>query len=201
MSVQMKPRSNVQVMVGPSWSHDETGAQFIRSRSDSTATRFMGRRVVFAQLFQNTVSMETRLNVTFSPTLTLELFMQPLISSGDYSRWREFAGTRTTRKLTYGVDVGTVVHTAAGDTIDPDGAGPAEQFFIANRDFTFRSLRGNTVLRWEYRPGSTLFVVWTRSSRIPNRPDAVIHPSDVGDLFQGPSENIFLVKLNYWLGL
>jgi len=200
LSLQMKPRSNVQLTVGPSWNHDESGAQFIRSFSDPTATRFMAQRVVFAQLFQNTVSMDTRFNVTFSPTLTLELFLQPLIANGDYSRYREFAGTRTTRKLVYGVDVGTVIPTAAGDTIDPDGAGPAQKFFVRNRDFTFRSLRGNTVLRWEYRPGSTLFVVWTRSSQIPDRSDANIHGSDVGDLFQGPSANIFLVKVNYWLG-
>jgi hypothetical protein len=126
--------------------------------------------------------------------------MQPLIATGKYSRWREFATTRTTRKLTYGVDIGTDIPTAQGDTIDPDGAGPAQPFFIGKRDFTFRSLRGNTVLRWEYRPGSTLFVVWTRSSRIPDRTQGDIRGEDFGDLFQGPSENIFLVKVNYWLG-
>ncbi len=200
VSLQLKPASNVQLTLGPSWSHDETGAQFVSSSLDSTATQFFGRRVVFAQLFQNSIGMNTRLNVTFSPTLTLELFVQPLISSGTYSRWREFATSRTTRKLTYGVDIGTVIPTAQGDTIDPDGAGPAQPFFVARRDFTFRSLRGNTVLRWEYRPGSTLFVVWTRSSTIPNRPEGDIRGADVGDLFQGPSENIFLVKVNYWLG-
>ena len=200
VSLQLKPASNMQLTLGPSWSHDETGAQFIRSFADSTATQFFQRRVVFAQLFQNTIGMDTRFNVTFSPTLTLEVFMQPLIASGTYSRWREFATTRTTRKLTYGVDIGTVTPTARGDSIDPDGAGPAQGFVIAPRDFTFRSLRGNTVLRWEYRPGSTLFVVWTRSSRIPDRPEGSIRSSDFGDLFQGPSENIFLVKVNYWLG-
>src|SRR5882762_4790088 len=201
LSLQLRPASNVQLTVGPSWSHDETGAQFIRSFVDFQATRFFARRVVFAQLFQNSIGMDTRVNVTFSPTLTLELFMQPLIASGKYSRWREFATSRTTRKLTYGVDIGTVIPTAQGDTIDPDGAaGPAQPFFIARRDFTFRSLRGNTVLRWEYRPGSTLFVVWTRSSRIPDRPEGDIRGGDFGDLFQGPSENVFLVKVNYWLG-
>jgi hypothetical protein len=73
---------------------------------------------------------------------------------------------------------------------------------IRPRDFTFRSLRGNAVLRWEYRPGSTLFVVWTRRSLIPDVSRGNIRfGDDAGDLFQGPSENIFLVKLNYWLGL
>jgi hypothetical protein len=202
LSLRLRPASNVQLTLGPGWSHDETGAQFVTARTDSTATAFFGRRVVFAQLFQDALSMDTRFNVTFSPTLTLELFMQPLIASGDWSSWREFAAPRSLRKLVYGVDIGTVTPVAAGDSIDPDGSGPARGFVIAPRDFTFRSLRGNAVLRWEYRPGSTLFVVWTRSSRIPDVPRGNIRfADDVGDLFQGPSENIFLVKLNYWLGL
>jgi hypothetical protein len=91
---------------------------------------------------------------------------------------------------------------AAGDSIDPDGAGPANGFVIAPRDFTFRSLRGNAVLRWEYRPGSTLFVVWTRSSRLPSLTRGQIDFSeDAGAIFRGPSDNIFLIKVNYWLGL
>ena len=88
-----------------------------------------------------------------------------------------------------------------GYTIDPDGpTGAALPFTVDNPDFNLRSLRGTGVLRWEYRPGSTLFVVWTRSSRIPDRPEGDIRGGDFGDLFQGPSENVFLVKVNYWLG-
>jgi hypothetical protein len=202
LSLRLRPASNVQLTLGPSWSHDESGVQFVTARIDSFATPFFGRRVVFAQLFQNTVSMDTRLNVTFSPTLTFELFMQPLIQSGDWSSWREFAAPRSQRKLVYGVDIGTVTPVARGDSIDPDGGGPAQGFVIAPRDFTFRSLRGNAVLRWEYRPGSTLFVVWTRRSLIPDLPRGNIRfGDDAGDLVQGPSENIFLIKLNYWIGI
>jgi hypothetical protein len=57
------------------------------------------------------------------------------------------------------------------------------------------------VLRWEYRPGSTLYVVWTRSGQSDLTRGAIDFGDDVGALFEGPSENIFLVKLNYWRGL
>jgi hypothetical protein len=201
-SVKLRPASNVQLTLGPSLSHNETGTQYVRAVTDSFATAFYGKRYVFAQVRSNELSMDTRFNVTFSPTLTLELFMQPLISSGDFSRFREFAAPRSLRQLVYGVDVGTSTPVAAGDSIDPDGSGPSPGFVIGNRDFTVRSLRGNAVMRWEYRPGSTLFLVWTRSSRIPDLTRGRISfGDDFGDLFQGPSENIFLLKVNYWLGL
>ena len=202
LSAELRPRSNVSLSLGPSISHSEDGTQFVDSIPDSTATAFYGKRYVFADLVQNQISMNTRFNVTFTPNLTFELFVQPFIASADFSRFKEFAAPRGLRKLVYGVDVGTSTPVAAGDSIDPDGAGPANGFVIAPRDFTFRSLRGNAVLRWEYRPGSTLFVVWTRSSRLPSLTRGQIDFSeDAGAIFRGPSENIFLIKVNYWLGL
>jgi hypothetical protein len=86
-------------------------------------------------------------------------------------------------------------------TIDPDGAGPATSFQVTDPSFTFRSLRGNAVLRWEYLPGSTLFLVWTRSSASDLARGRIDFGPDARALFQGPAENIFLIKLNYWLGL
>ena len=199
-SVKLRPASNVSISLGPSIGHDETPTQYVRRVADPTATAFYGVRYVFADLFQNSVSMNTRFNITFSPNLTLELFMQPLIVSADFSRLKEFAAPRGLKKLVYGVDVGTSTPVARGDSIDPDGAGPAAPFVIPHQDFTFRSLRGNAVLRWEYHPGSTLFVVWTRSGESALGRGQIDFGDDAGALFQGPSQNIFLVKINYWLG-
>jgi hypothetical protein len=202
LSLQLRPASNISLSVGPSIGHDETSVQYVTTVPDPTASAFYGNRYVFADLVQNSIGMNTRFNVTFSPTMTLELFVQPLIVSGDFSRHKEYAAPRGLRRLVYGVDVGTVTPVAAGDSIDPDGAGPANGFIIPPLDFTFRSLRGNAVLRWEYRPGSTLFLVWTRSSRLPSLTRGQIDfGEDAGALFRGPSENIFLIKINYWLGL
>jgi len=84
---------------------------------------------------------------------------------------------------------------------DGDTLSGSPTFRFQDPTFTFRSLRGNAVLRWEYRPGSTLFVVWTRSSQIPELARGNIQFSDdASALFQGPSENVFLVKMTYWLG-
>jgi hypothetical protein len=176
----------------------------VQAVSDSFATAFGGTRYVFADLVQHTVSMETRFNVTFTPNLTFELYVQPLIASGAFSRYKEFAAPRGLKKLTYGQDIGTVsVVSGPPDTaiVDPDGAGPAASFPVVDQSFTIRSLRGNAVLRWEYHPGSTLYLVWTRESDSFLYRGAIDLGPDARSLFQGPAQNIFLLKVNYWLGL
>ncbi len=202
--VQLRPASNVQVSIGPEYSRSSSSAQFVTSREDETAEDFYGRRYVFADLVRYTTSMNTRLNVTFTTNFSLELFAQPFIASGRFSNFKEFDEPRSTAKSVYGTDRGTI--TAEGEgagriyTIDPDGAGPAESFTIQNPDFTLRSLRGNAVLRWEFRPGSTLFLVWTHG-RADNQPFGDVRLGrDARALFAGSSDNILLIKLNYWLG-
>jgi len=210
LSLELRPRSNVSLSLGPSIGHEESGFQFVDKYADPAYTTFYGTRYVFGRLEQNSLSMNTRFNVTFSPTLTLELFMQPFIVAGDFSRYNEFAAPRSSRRLVYGQDMGSVVVVpgpqpgdAATVTVDADASGSgAPSFSFADPTFTFRSLRGNAVLRWEYHPGSTLFLVWTRRSRLPDLTRGQIDFSeDAGALFRGPSENIFLLKVSYWLGL
>jgi hypothetical protein len=208
LSLRLRPASNISLQLGPEVERDRTRIQYVTTVDDPTATAFYGKRYVFADLVQNSISMNTRFNVTFTPNLTFELFAQPLIASGAYSRYKEYAAPRGLTRLVYGEDVGTVtVQPAAqpGDaavyTIDPDGAGPAASFMITDPSFTFRSLRGNAVLRWEYLPGSTLYLVWTRSAASDLTRGTIDFGTDAHALFRGPAENIFLIKLNYWLGL
>lgn len=127
-------------------------------------------------------------------------------ASGEYSSFREFAALRTARKLIYGQDVGTIVRTPATVTrgatynVDPDGAGPAAPFTFDDPNFTFRSLIGNAVLRWEYRPGSTAFFVWTQN-RTGSDPNGTFDfATERSAIFRDRPTNVFQVKVNYWLG-
>jgi len=203
VDVQWRPVSNIALSIEPAYAYSESRAQYVRAVADPTAVAFSGTRYVFADLTQKEVSMETRVAVTFTPNLTLELFLQPFISSGAYTNFKEFAEPRKLEKLIYGTDVGTVT-VREGDPpvyeIDPDGGGPAASFEIEDPSFTVRSLRGNAVLRWEYRPGSTLFLVWTQSREDALTVGQLDFSRDARAVFRGPAENIFLVKVNYWLG-
>jgi len=156
---------------------------------------------VFATLVEKTLSMTTRVDWTFTPALTLQLFVQPLIASGQYTQFKQFDAPRSRARSIYGVDAGTISYAGGTYTVDPDGAGPAAPFSFGDPNFTFRSLRGSAVLRWEYLPGSTVYFVWTQT-RSANDPFGTLVPSrDIKGLVGPAPENIFLVKLSYWLGL
>jgi uncharacterized protein DUF5916 len=209
LTLWLQPASNVRLSVGPSIDHSESTAQFVTSVEDATASAFFGRRYVFSDLDQTSFSMETRLNWTFSPTMSLELFAQPLVSSNDFSRFKEFAAPRELDKVVYGEDVGTIrsetVQRGSDQvlvhTVDPDGPGAADEFSFDDPDFNFRSLRGNLVFRWEYRPGSTLFLVWTQDRSSEEAIGNFDLGRDVGDLFDADANHVFLIKATYWLGI
>ncbi len=203
--VTLKPVSNVNLTLSPTYSVRETIAQYVTAVDDPTDEAFYGRRYVFAGLDSKQLSMTTRLNWTFTPHMSLEMFLQPLISANDYKDLKQFDAPRELSKSVFGEDVGTV--RTEGDPgaetyfIDPDGPGPAAEFSLANPDFNFRSLRGNLVFRWEYTPGSTLYFVWTQDRSSVDPFGDFDFGRDTDGLFGAPTDNIFLVKVTYWLGI
>jgi hypothetical protein len=204
--VNIHAASNLTLSLNPSFNKGGTAVQYVTTVTDPTATSFYGSRYVLSDLSQKTVGFDTRINWTLRPTLTFELYAQPFISSVHFRRFKEFAAPRSGALEVFGEDVGTVgvQHGTEGQTtgytIDPDGAGPAAAFNLSNPDFVTRSLRGNAVLRWEFRPGSTFFLVWTRTSSdfTPQIGDFNLS-RDTGALFGDKADNIFLVKLNFWV--
>jgi hypothetical protein len=200
----------VDIQLGPNLGRRLETAQFVGAQTDALATETFGRRYLFGDLEQTTVSLSTRVAVTLSPTLSLQLYVEPFLSAGDYRGLKQFARPGAFDFLRYGEDIGTLIQQPDGNyVIDPDGAGPAAQFNVANRDFSYRSLLGNAVLRWEWRQGSTLYFVWQqrRISALDNLGPSGTDPwigdfdlgRDVGDMFGTPADNIFAIKVNYWL--
>lgn len=203
LNVTWKPTSNVQVSAGPSFGKLADLAQFVTSALDSTATNFFGRRYIFAEIEQKQLSMTTRANVVFSPTLTLEAFAQPLIASGNYKTFREYTNPRepTFRDFRPGIELTTAtVDGRRRYTVDADGDGvAAPQISFTDPNFNFRSLRGSAVMRWEYRPGSTLFFVWQQNRADTDPVGDFSFSRDRGALFDSHPDNIFLVKASYWI--
>jgi hypothetical protein len=200
--VALKPASNVFIQVSPGYSRDEDVAQYLMAVADPTATAFSGTRYVFGHIRTTTFSLDTRINWTFTSNLTLQLFAQPFIASGQYASFREFAAPRSINKLVYGADLGTIHYDAATSSyrVDPDGPGPAAPFTFGNPDFTTASLRGTAVLRWEYKPGSTFYLVWTHE-RSDLDPSGSFDFAGAGRaIFRGRPTNVFQVKATYWLG-
>jgi hypothetical protein len=198
-TAEWKPVSALLMRVGPSVSHGVTVAQYVGQYSDPLATSTYGVRYVFAHLEQSQVSANVTLNWSFTPTLSLQMFAQPLIAAGRYSRFKELSRPNSYDFLVYGENGSTF--RADSLIADPDGAGPAAPIAIGSQDFHLLSLRGNAVLRWEYRPGSALFLVWTQT----RSQDQGLGDFELGrslDQLSGVKpNNIFLVKVSYYLGL
>ncbi len=204
-NVTWVPSPAIRLSMGPNWNANLAARQYVTTVTDPTATAFYGSRYVFGSLQARTFSLDTRLALTFTPQMTLEVFAQPFVSTGEYTQFKEFAATRVSVVRRYGVEQGTIAPnagaggTTASYTIDPDGTGPAAPFSLTNPDFNFRSMRGSLVFRWEYRPGSTVYVAWThqRSDLQPYGDFAL--GRDFNGIWDTRPDNVILIKATWWL--
>ncbi|HSL69507.1 MAG TPA: DUF5916 domain-containing protein [Longimicrobiales bacterium] len=194
----LRPAENWSISVGPTWNVSRTAAQYLTTVTDTFARATFGSRYLFAPIRQNTVSMETRLNVNFAPHVSLDVYAQPFVSSGDFGLPMELARPRSFAFNQFSSSNGTLVTHDAGYTIDPDAGGPAPSFDISDRDFNARSLRGNAVLRWEWRPGSTVFLVWQQRRETDFRTGRFQLHRELRNMFGAKPENVFLIKASYW---
>jgi hypothetical protein len=208
LSLDLRPSSALRFRAGPrlNWSHQTR--QYVAAATDETATETYGRRYIFADLDQTTLSIETRIDWTFTPKLSLQLFAQPYVSAGSYSGFKAFNTPGTYEFERYGACPGgspgvgssTLCRDGNAFLADADGAGPAPAIRFGDPDFTFRSLRGNAVLRWEYRPGSAIFLVWQQERASQLADGDFDFSRDYGALFREPGRNAFVVKATYWFG-
>jgi len=196
-------RFTFRVAPGVSWLTDRR--QYYTTL-DRDSDRTYGQRYIFSTVDQKTVSMQVRANYSFSPDLNLEFYAEPFAASGSFSGFGELPEARSFDLREYGTDGTTIDEVFEtdedGDTTRyyevTDGT---ESFTLDDYDFNTISFRSNLVLRWELRPGSTLFVVWQRNlSDYANIGD----PVNVSDMFSSlgaAGQNILALKLSYWLPL
>ncbi|HEX8905350.1 MAG TPA: DUF5916 domain-containing protein, partial [Longimicrobiaceae bacterium] len=202
-----RPTPSVRISFGPSVSHTLETRQFVRSVGDDAFTETYGRRYVFADLRQTVVAADTRVDWTFTRDLTLQLYAQPFVAAGSFARFKQLSQAGTGNFGVFGQDVGTICFDATERTYTADPVGncaapattSASAFPIFDPDFNFRSLRGNAVLRWEYRPGSTLYFVWQQERSGAEPFGDFRFRRDAGAIFDQPARNVFVIKASYWL--
>lgn len=202
ISLQWKPLSNLEIKLSPGYELNLNKAQWVGKIDDPFATSTYGSRYIYAEMSQKTFYSDIRVNWIFSPTLSLQLYAQPYLSTGDYNSFKEYARPASLDYNVYGTGNSTINYDASSNnyTVDPDGSGAASSFSIGNPDFNFKSLRGNLVLRWEFNPGSVFYFVWTQDKTDFQNPADFKLGRDFSNLIDAESNNIFLIKFTYWLG-
>ena len=192
--IQWKPAANVQINFNPSFDRNHQDSQWVGAVADPGATATYGRRYVFAQLDQTTLSGGFRLNWAFTPNMSLQMYVQPLMSSGNYHYYKQLVAPRTYDWEPVGS--GVPQYDPGNDQIDLDGPGGNDPY---NPDFNITSLLGNAVLRWEYMPGSTLYLVWTQNRSGYENTGEFEFQHSYDQLVGQPPNNIFMVKVTYYL--
>jgi hypothetical protein len=174
--IRLRPSSNITAEVGTRYERNRDDDQWLANVTADGRTRYL-----FASLDQQTLSFSARLDYTIRPTLSFQVYAEPFVTAGSYTNVRELADARSPR------------YQARYQPYSSDA--PVG-------DFNFKQLRTNTVLRWEYRPGSTVFVVWSQGRDQDDRDVGRFSASrDYGNLFSARPDNVFLIKASYWLGL
>ena len=174
--VTIKAMSQLQLEVFGEWDSNQDNTQWIGNFKDAAGTHY-----AFAHLHQETRSLGIRADYTATPTLSFQLYAAPFVSRGEYSNTRELSSTP--RASDYASRFKAYTAPAGSDA-----------------GFDVKQLRSNSVLRWEFRPGSTIFAVWTHGR---DGFDTRVNRSwqtEYTDLFKLHPDNTFLLKLAYWIG-
>ncbi|MEZ4404107.1 MAG: DUF5916 domain-containing protein [Kofleriaceae bacterium] len=197
LGVNLQARSNVELFVGPSYATGTSHDQYVTEAADADGLA----HYVFGRIAQETLALTVRGAWTFTPELSLQVYAQPFIATGAYREFKQAADTRAAdhdqRFAPYQAGL-----SRAGDVylVDQDRDGTVDYGFDVP-DFNYRELRSNLVLRWQYRPGSAAFLIWSH-----NQSDVVTDGQlrlgrDLGALGRAASDDVVMVKVNYWLGL
>ena len=172
VNITLQPRPALQGSIGINYTSARDAAQWI-ANTDVTGDGVDDH--IYGTLKRNVVSITARTTYAFTRDMTLEVYMQPFVAVGDYTNIRRFARAKT-------FEFEPVVYES-------------------NPDFNTKSLRSNVVFRWEYRRGSTLYLVWNVSNRDTSRPGEFSAFRDLRSGFGAGGTQVLMVKFNYWLGL
>jgi len=199
MGLNVRPMNALSISFSPSYGTSNNELQYV-----STTTMANDPRYIFARLDQKTASFTFRLNYTFTPELSLEYYGQPFISAGKYTDFKRTTNPNADRfsdryRIFRGNEIG---FSAANNnySVDEDRDGNSDYTFD-NPDFNFRQFRSNLVVRWEYLPGSTLFLVWSQGRTSSASDGSFAYGQDMKDLFGIQPHNVFLIKFSYWFSL
>lgn len=197
LDFSIRPTSALRLSFSPRYQRALVATQYITQAADPTALSTFGRRYVFGALRFHELSLESRVDWTFSPRLSLQMFVQPLVATGAYSDFRSLRYPKSREFDRFSTTGGTLVRDGDGYTILP---APGSTIPFGDPDFHDRALLGNAVVRWEYRPGSTLFFVWQQRRAGEGPAGDFQFGRDVSGVLRTAPENVFAIKATYWIG-
>jgi hypothetical protein len=170
-SLIWRPTSSLRVTGGVRFERTNDDAQWVENVDEGARTHY-----VFGRIRQTTASLTARADYTITPEVSVQLYAEPFVSAGAYSEFRELTAPRAR----------------------PFGAQFTPYAYAGVPDFNYKSFRMTNVLRWEYKPGSALYVVWQQGRGNTVAAGRYDGWRDFSRIFDLPPDNVFLVKASYW---
>jgi hypothetical protein len=194
-SISIRPFNSLRIRLTADYQRNLDNLQYITSRD------FMGeKRYILGTIDQTTLGITLRADLNLTPEFSIQYYGSPFISKGTYSKFKRITDPQAKKYESRFTVFDDPVLTGNTYSLDEDKDNVAD-YFIGNPDFNFHQYRSNLVAKWEYRPGSFIYLVWSseRTGRT-NLSDASIGESfrQLTDVFPN---NIFLIKLSYWFSL
>lgn len=203
------PTPTLSLSLDPGYTRRVSSRQYVGRFGDGGPLTY-GQRYVFAKIERSELAMRLRFSFLFTPDLSVEGYGEPFSSSGRYFGFGELEAARSRQLRVYGEAAGTTITDEGLQYRVEDTAIPGS-FTIRNPDFNSLSFRSNLVVRWEWRPGSTIFFVWQQSrsefcsaGRVdvcPNGsvPGALASVASFAEPFGVAGDNFLAIKVNYWI--
>jgi hypothetical protein len=192
----MRPTGQWTFSAAPQYARLVEPRQYLTTRAGGSALTY-GQRYIFSFIDRSTLSAQFRLSYLVKPDLTVELYAEPFAASGRFSGFGELPAPRSRALRAYGAAPGTSLSRG------PDGAvhvtDGAESFTLPDPDFNIISFRSNLVLRWEWNPGSTMFLVWQQNRAGSRAGGNLVGPGRLWDSFTATGDNFLALKIAYWL--
>lgn len=198
-NINFRPSNSISISIEPDYGIQNYELQYVSSAGTNENPLYL-----FAKLDQKTLGITFRINYTINPELSIEYYGQPFISAGKYTDFKRITqpvgGTFRERFHTFATDEISFTSENNSYSVDENHDG-IEDYSMSNPDFNFRQFRSNLVVRWEYLPGSTIYLVWSQGRTSSDSNGLFSYGNDMKDLFKITPHNVFLVKFSYWFAL
>lgn len=192
-----KPISNLNISITPEFSYRQWELQYVEQQHFNTNDRY-----IFGAIDQKTLSMSIRLDLILTPELTIQFWGQPFIASGDYNEFKYIRDPKADhfRDRYHMYDASELSYDATEDMYNIAESESGLTYEFENPDFNIKEFLANLVFRWEYRPGSFIYLVWSQSRSGFDPYGAFQLDKNINDIWDIHPTDAILLKLSYRIG-
>ncbi|MCP5049373.1 MAG: hypothetical protein GY940_19540, partial [bacterium] len=193
--IQLQPTNALSFSLFPSFTWNKNQLQYVDTVDFGTEPRY-----ILGKIDQKTLAVTIRMDLSLSTDLTIQFYGQPFISVGKYTDLKYVTNPRAdqfdNRFHTYSEN--EISYDPVGEIYNLDETNNGTIDYVVDQpNFNFLQFRSNLVLRWEYNPGSTVFVVWSQGRTDYDSRGEFSFSDDFRNLFKVKPHNVFLVKFTH----